>query len=147
MKKALFTKVLSLLLATVMVILTIPAAAIPVFAKGVPEKLVDSLTDLYDGDEARARKDLEALYAAGLIDDKGKMVELDVREDGTSVELSTLANRILNGEDVGKITVNSKSVTADKIIQLQQVNSMLEVIRLIDTDVKITDEHVANLQK
>ena len=107
---------------------------------------VTALTELYGGDEEKAKADLEALYASGLIDADGNMVELDVKENGTSVDISSLANRIKSGENVSNITVNGNKVTADKIVQLQQVSSMLEIIQLADSDVNITNEHVTNLQ-
>ena len=135
-----------MLLALVMVVGMIPATTIAAFADGVPEQMVTSLAQVYDGDEQRARADLEALYAAGLIDDEGNMIDLDIREDGKRASLSTLAERIANGETVGEITVNGKAVTPEKLMQLQQVSSMLEVLRLIDADVEITDAHVASLQ-
>ena len=107
---------------------------------------VTALTELYGGNEEKAKADLEALYASGLIDADGNMVELDVKENGTSVDISSLANRIKSGENVSNITVNGNKVTADKIVQLQQVSSMLEIIQLADSDVNITNEHVTNLQ-
>ena len=133
----------SLFLALVMVFTLIPPVAL---AAGVNESLVSTLAALYDGDEARAREELEALYEAGIIDEDGNLVALDVREDGVSVELDALAQRIMSGETVGALTVNGNDATPKQILQIQQVKSLLEVIRLLDEDVEITDEHVANLQ-
>ncbi|MGX8719474.1 MAG: S-layer homology domain-containing protein [Eubacteriales bacterium] len=146
MKHRIGTKALSMLLALVMVVGMIPATAVAAFADGVPEALVTSLTELYDGDEARAREELETLYNAGLIDSDGSLIELDVREDGESVELGEVAQRVAGGETVGELTVNGNAATAEQVAQIQQVSSMLEVIRLIDKDIEITDEHVANLE-
>ncbi|MBQ7255181.1 MAG: hypothetical protein IJS31_02910, partial [Oscillospiraceae bacterium] len=103
----------------------VPSAVFPASAAGVPEQMVTSLAQVYDGDEQRARADLESLYAAGLIDDEGNMIDLDIREDGKRASLSALAERIANGETVGEITVNGKAVTPEKLMQLQQVSSML----------------------
>ena len=133
----------SLFLALVMVFTMIPTS---VLAVGVNDSLVSSLAEVYDGNEARAREELEALHEAGIIDSDGNMVSLDIREDGQSVELAAVAQRIADGEKVGNLTVNGHAVTEEKLTQLQQVNSLLEVLRLIDKDVEITDEHVANLQ-
>ena len=135
-----------MLLALVMVVGMVPATAISAFADGVPDTLVTSLAELYDGDEEKARAELEALYDAGLIDSDGNMVELDIREDGESVKLGDVAQRIADGEEVGELTVNGNAAEPEKLTQLQQVNAMLEVLRLIDKDVEITDEHVSNLQ-
>ena len=82
MRKNVLTRVLCMLLSLVMVALMIPATVISAFAGGMPEMLVTSLTDLYGGDETRAREDLEAMKDAGLINDKGEMVDLDIRENG-----------------------------------------------------------------
>ena len=133
-------------LALLMVFGMFPATVFTALAAGVPDSLVTSLAQLYDGDETRAREELEALYDAGLIDSDGNMVPLDIREDGKSVNLEDIAQRIADGEKVGELTVNGNAVTPEKLTQLQQVNAMLEVLRLIDKDVEITDEHVANLQ-
>ena len=143
MKHTLTTKALCMLLALIMVLGMLPAATL---AAGVDESLVSSLAEVYDGDEARAREELEALYDAGLMNEDGTLVELDIREDGESVGLEEVAKRIADGEEVGALTVNGNAVTQEKLLQLQQVSSMLEVIRLIDKDVEITDEHVSNLQ-
>lgn len=133
----------SLFLALVMVLTMIPTAAL---AAGVNESLVSSLAAIYDGDEARAREELEALYEAGIIDADGSLVALDIREDGASVALDELARRIADGETVGELTVNGNPATPEQILQIRQVKSLLEVVRLLDEDVEITDEHVANLQ-
>ena len=146
MKKNVWTKALSMLLALVMVVGMIPTTAVAVLADGVPESLVTSLAGLYDGDEARAREELEALRDAGIIDENGNLAALDICEDGERVELSALAQRIASGEDVGAITVNGHDATTEQIVQIQQVNSLLELLQMIDKDVEITDEHVANLK-
>ena len=96
--------------------------------------------------EERAKNIIETLQDAGIVEKNGKMVDLDVRENGKRTSLSALANKILRGESTGNITVNGNSVTPNKILQLQQASSMLDTIDLINTDVKITDEHVSNLQ-
>ena len=146
MKNNLWTKALSALLAIVMVVGMVPATTISAFADDVSETLVTSLAELYDGDEAKAREELKALYDAGLIESDGSMVSLDIREDGESVNLEDIAKRIADGEEVGELTVNGNAAAPEKLTQLQQVNAMLEVLRLIDKDIEITDEHVANLE-
>ena len=132
-------RALSALLALVMVVGLIPSGAL---AAGVHEDLVSSLAAVYDGDEERARQDLDALYEAGIIDGSGSMVELDIREDGQSIDLSSLAQRIAEGEEAGAITVNGNEATPEQILQIQQVDTSLELVRLLDQDVEITDEHV-----
>ncbi len=133
----------SLFLALVMVFTLIPPVAL---AAGVNDSLVSSLAALYDGDEVRAREELEALYEAGIIDENGNLVELDVREDGESVELAALAQRISAGETVGAITVNGHAATPEQIVQISRVGDLLELLRALEEDVEITDEHVANLE-
>lgn len=144
--KKLTTKALSVLLVLAMLIGTIPAASLTALAAGVPESLVTSLTELYSGDEAHAREDLEALSAAGLLDDEGKLVDLDIRENGKSVELTALAERITNGETVGEITVNGNAATTEQIVKISQVKAALEVAQLMDEEIDVTDEHVHNLE-
>ncbi len=137
-KKTMITTLVMVLIIAVMLVAAIMAKD-KSFASGT------SLDDLFEND-ALAKDGIEAMRSAGLIDENGKMVALDIRENGASVELDVLANRIANGEEVGVITVNGNAVTADKVMQLQQVNSSLDVINLMDRDVEITDEHVANLK-
>lgn len=144
--KKLTTKALSVLLVLTMLISTIPATSLTALAEGVPEALVTSLSQLYDGDEERARADLEALYATGLLDDEGKLVDLDIREDGESVELDELAERITNGETVGEITVNGNDATPEQIVKISQVKAALEIAALLEEDIDVTDEHVENLE-
>ncbi|MBQ9511492.1 MAG: hypothetical protein IJR55_07370, partial [Clostridia bacterium] len=146
MNKNVLTRVTSMLLALVMVILMIPATVIHAFAESMPEKLVNSLTELYDGDEARARADLEALHAAGIVDENCKMVDLDIRENGKSVTLSALTNRIAKGEDVGDITVNGNAATAEQVMKISQVSAAIEIAELLDEEITVTDEHVSNLE-
>ena len=133
----------SLLLALVMVFTLLPASAL---ATGVNEDLVASLASIYGGDAVRAREDLEALRDAGIIDENGNLTALDVREDGVAVELDAVARRIAGGEDVGALTVNGNAATPEQLVQIYQVEGLLDVIRLLDEDVAVTDEHVANLQ-
>ena len=130
-------------MALIMMLSVVPVIA---FANNVPKSLVTSLTELYSGDETRAKEDLEALNSAGLLDNNGKLVDLDIREDGKSVELGALNQRITNGEKVGKITVNGKSATAEQISQISQVNAAIEVAELLDEEIDVTDEHVSNLE-
>ena len=66
--------------------------------------VITSLADLYDGDEAKAREQLQTLYESGLVDENGQMVSLDVCENGKSVDLRTVAMRIAMGESVGTLT-------------------------------------------
>jgi len=147
MKKTLLTKALSMLLALVMVMLMIPAAAIPVLATGIPKMLVTSLTELYGGDETRAREDLEAMHAAGLLDDDGKLVDLAICEDGKPVELTALADRIANGDEVGELTVNGERATAAQILKISQVNAAIEIAELLEEEINVTDGHAKNLEE
>ena len=146
MQKNILKKTISMFLALIMLLSVVPANAMSAFANNVPKSLVTSLTELYSGDETRAKEDLEALNSAGLLDDNGKLVDLDIREDGKSVELGALNQRITNGEKVGKITVNGKSATAEQISQISQVNAAIEVAELLDEEIEVTDEHVSNLE-
>ena len=138
-----FKRSLSILLALLMLVSSLSVSA---WAVVFDDSLVQSLAAVYDGDEARAREALEALYEAGIIDKDGNLVKLDVREDGKKVELDEVAQRIANGEAVGALTVNGHDATPEQLLQIRQVKSLLEIIKLMDKDVKITDEHVANLQ-
>ena len=133
----------SLLLALVMVFTMLPITA----AAEMNETLVNRLTSVYGGDEQRARSDLDLLYDAGIIDEDGNMVALDVREDGASADLDALAQRIAKGDSVGALTVNGTAVSAEQILQIQQIRSLLDTVRLLEQDVEITDQHVANFQK
>ena len=144
--KKLRTKALSFILVLAMLISTFPVASLTALAAGVPDSLVTSLAQFYDGDEDRARADLEAMYAAELLDDDGKLVDLDIREDGESVELDALAERITNGETVGEITVNGNEATAEQIVKISQVKAALEIAALLDEDIDVTDKHVENLE-
>ena len=146
MKHKAGTRALSALLTLAMVLGLFPATAMPAFAGGVPETLVTSLTELYSGDETRAREDLEALNAAGLLGDDGRLVDLDLREDGERVELEALTERIASGETVGEITVNGSAATSEQIVQISQVNSAIEIAGLLDEEIDVTDEHVENLE-
>ena len=90
MQKAL-KKPLSILLALLMLLSPLSVSAV---AAGVKDTLVSQLASLYDGDVDRARSDLAVLYDAGIIDEDGNMVALDVREDGAPAELDDVAQRI-----------------------------------------------------
>ena len=149
MKHRFTTKALSLLLALVMVLGMFPASVLA--ADGVDDSLVTDLAKVYeefygDEDDSRAREDLNALYEARLINADGSMVSLDIRAGGVKTDLADLVSRITSGEDVGDITVNGNNATAEQILQIQQVDTALEIVRLLDDDVEITDEHVANLE-
>ena len=138
-----FKKALSILLAVLMLLSSL---SVSTWAVVFDNSLVKGLASLYDGDEARAREALEALYEAGIIDKNGNLVALNVREDGKKVELDDVAQRIANGESVGALTINGHDATPEQLLQIKQVKSLLEIIKLMDNDVKITDEHVASLQ-
>ena len=146
MKKNVLSRAFSLFLALLMVLGTVPVTVISAYAEAAPEMLVTSLTELYSGDETRAREDLEALSAAGLLGADGKLVALDIRENGESIALSALAERIANGESVGEITVNGNAATPEQIVQIQSVQAAIEIAELLDEDIDVTDEHVENLE-
>ena len=137
------TRLFSLLLSAIMVLSLFP---LEVLAVGVKDSVVDSLASMYDGDRARAQEELDALFQAGIIDEDGRLVALDVREDGARVELDALAERIARGEAVGAITVNGNASTPEQILLIRQVSSMLELVQLLGEDVEITDAHVQNLE-
>ena len=147
MKKNVLSRAFSLFLALLMVLGTVPVTVISAYAEAAPEMLVTSLTELYSGDETRAREDLEALSAAGLLGADGKLVALDIRENGESRELSALAERIAKGETVGEITVNGNAATPEQIVQIQSVQAAIEIAELLDEDIDVTDEHAKNLEE
>ncbi len=129
-----FKRSVSMLLAIIMVsgLFTVFPVSASAQSTEPSDSAVAALTEIYGGDENRARSDLEAMYASGLIDSDGKMVELDVCEDGESVDLSALATRINNGETVGEITVNGNASSAEQIVQLSQVHTALELASMLD---------------
>ena len=147
MKKNVLSRAFSLFLALLMVLGTVPVTVISAYAEAAPEMLVTSLTELYSGDETRAREDLEALSAAGLLGADGKLVALDIRENGESVALSALAERIAKGETVGAITVNGNAATPEQIVQIQSVQAAIEIAELLNEDIDVTDEHAKNLEE
>ena len=110
-----------------------------------PGMTITSLSDLYD-DTTRAKEDIEAMQDAGLIDEHGKMVDLDLRVNGERVELAALTTRIANGEDVGEITVNGNVATAEQVMKISQVSAAIEIAELLDEEITVTDEHVTNLE-
>ncbi len=143
MKQNVWKRAMSLFMALTMVLGLFPAT---VFAASVPETLVTSLAKLYEDDEERARADLEAMHASGLIDNEGNLASLDIREDGESAELSALAERIANGETVGVLTVNGEETAPEQIVKLSQVKAAIEIAQLLDEEIDVTDEHVNNLE-
>ena len=93
-----------------------------------------------------ARKELEALYEAGIIDENGDMVELDIREDGAAVTLEDIIAKIDSGEEIGDLTINGHATTQDQVEKIYAVKNALEVAKMLAQDVEITDEHVENLE-
>ena len=112
----------------------------------VDEKMVTTLANIYDGDEARAREELEAMYQAGIIDENGNMVTLDIKENEVPVTLDELVSKITNNEEVGDITVNNHSVTTQQILKISEFDNILKIVKMMGEDVEITDEHVENLE-
>ncbi|MBE6877154.1 MAG: hypothetical protein E7496_10645, partial [Ruminococcus sp.] len=141
-------KLMSSILAMTMAAEVIPGMALAVNA-AVSEEAVTALTKAYNGDEERARAELEALYQAGIIDEEGKMIEPEIREDGEIVSLDDVAARIANDEETGMLTANGYAVTREKIMQFSEAKGLFDLIRVIREaeDVEITDEHVANYEK
>ncbi|MBR2087028.1 MAG: hypothetical protein IJ906_07830, partial [Oscillospiraceae bacterium] len=138
-------KLMSSVIAMTMAMEFAPGMALAVNA-AVNENLVTSLAELYDGDTERARQELEALYEAGIIDETGSMVELDIREDGVPVTLEDVTAKIASGAEVGDLTVNGHASTAEQLMQISSVKNALEIAKMLAEDVEITDEHVANLE-
>ena len=93
----------------------------------VDEKMVTTLANIYDGDEARAREELEAMYQAGIIDENGNMVTLDIKENEVPVTLDELVSKITNNEEVGDITVNNHSVTTQQILKISEFDNILKI--------------------
>ncbi|MBO4518458.1 MAG: hypothetical protein J5704_00300, partial [Paludibacteraceae bacterium] len=110
-----------------------------------PSMTITSLSDLYDND-TRAQEDIATMQDAGILDKNGKMVDLDIRENGARVELAALTTRIANGETVGNITVNGKETTPEQVMKISQVSAALEIAELLDTEIDVTDAHVKNLE-
>jgi len=106
---------------------------------------ITSLSELY-GDEARAKEDIAVMQEAGLLDANGKMVDLDLRENGKRVELSALVTRIANGENIGAITVNGNAATKEQVVKISQVSAAIEVAELLNKKIDVTDKHVENLE-
>ena len=144
-KENLGKKLMSSILAMTMAAELVPGMALAVNAE-VNENLVTSLAEVYDGDEARAREELQVLYESGIIDENGNMVALDIQEDGNPVELEDVASRIANGETVGDTTVNGHAATHEQLLKISQLKSTLELVQMLSEDVEITDEHVENLE-
>lgn len=146
--KKVFKQSVSFLLSFIMIVSVFTIIPVTVGAESSDryDKVVAALTQLVDGDEERAKEIMESLHASGLVDEDGNMVDLDVREDGRSVSLSELTSRINSGDKVGDITVNGNAATTDQVVQIQQVDSLLDIIQQIDNDVEITNEHVANFE-
>ena len=146
--KKVFKQSVSFLLSFIMIVSVFTIIPVTVGAESSDryDKVVAALTQLVDGDEERAKEIMESLHTSGLVDEDGNMVDLDVREDGRSVSLSELTSRINSGDKVGDITVNGNAATTDQVVQIQQVDSLLDIIQQIDTDVEITNEHVANFE-
>ena len=97
-------------------------------------------------DKERADDIIETLQETGIVDKNGKMVDLDVRENGERTSLSALANRISKGEATGDLTVNGNSASRSQVVQLESMRQQLETANLLDGDVEITDTHVKNLE-
>lgn len=138
-------KLMSSILALTMAMGFTPGIALAA-SESVDEKLVKSLAKLYDGDDERARQELAALYQAGIIDENGNMVELDICEDGEAVSLEDICARINAGEEIGDLTVNGHAATQEQLCKIQAVGNALEVAKMLAEDVEITDEHVENLE-
>ena len=138
-------KLMSGVIAMTMAMEFVPGMALAVNA-AVNENLVKSLAELYDGDTERARQELEALYEAGIIDENGNMVELDICEDGEAVTLEDVAARITAGEEIGDLTVNGHASTQEQLVKINATKQALEIAKMLAEDVEITDEHVANLE-
>ena len=144
-KQNLGKKLMSSLLAMTMALEMTPCLTMAVNA-AVDEKLVSALAEAYDGDEARAREELEALYQSGIIDEEGNMVPLAIQENGADVTLEDVTARISAGEEVGALTVNGHDSTEEQLMKIQQTKNTLELVKLLSQDVEVTDEHVANLE-
>ena len=138
-------KLMSSILALTMAMGFTPGIALA-SSESVDEKLVKSLAKLYDGDDERARQELAALYQAGIIDENGNMVELDIREDGKTVSLDDICTKINAGEEIGNLTINGHAATGEQLCKIQVVKNALEVAKMLAEDVEITDEHVENLE-
>ena len=146
MKKSSVKRALSLAMALTMAAQAVPYAGF-VAGAAVSESIVKKLADTaYNGNLDTARAKLEALQRAGIIDENGNMVNLDIREGGTAVTLADAVTRINAGETVGDITVNGHACSHSQLAQIYQVKTMLDMLQLMDGDVTITPEHTANLE-
>jgi len=138
----------TMLLTVMMIGSMLLASLMPLTTKGAnqPQAAISSLSSLYDGDEDRASDQLQTLYEAGLVGKDGKMVALDVRQNGKQVDLQSLAMHIAQGGDYGLLTVNGKSVSAEQVIKLEMMREELELASLLNENVEITDAHVSSLR-
>ncbi len=138
------SRFLSILLTLVMLLGLIPPTALRASAD-VRKSVVTTLAEVYDGNEEKAREILDALTEAGILDEQGNMAALDIREDGRSISLDDVVSKISAGESVGALRVNGHEVSREQILEIHQVRNTLEIVKLLDEDVEITDEHVKNL--
>ena len=135
----------TVLFVVLMVVVVTALVACAMLVKNKGNMTVTSLDDLYD-DETRAQEDIAAMKEAGILDANGKMVDLDIRENGASVSLAALTTRIAAGESIGEITVNGNVATAEQVMKISQVSAAVEIAELLDTEIEVTDEHVSNLE-
>jgi len=139
-------RLLSFALSLTMAAEFIPGMAMAVNAGQVNKEVVESLAKAYNGDVERAEQELQMLHEAGVIDENGRMIEPDFKEDGKSVSLDELSARIARGEELGTLTANGYAITQDMVLQFSQAKGIFELINMMreGEKVKITDEHVAN---
>ena len=144
-KQNLAKKLMSSILAMTMALEMTPCLTMAVNAE-VDEKLVNALAEAYDGDEARAREELEALYESGIIDENGNMVALDIQEDGQPCGSRRRGKPYRKRRNCRRYHGQRSSASQEQLLKISQTKSTLELVQMLSEDVEITDEHVENLE-
>lgn len=153
-----YARIFAFVLAIVTAVTSLPldsyAAAKSGVAKGSYDaRLLDEMTALYEGDEAKAKQALDTLYANGLIDEKGNVdfgETFSVEEEGNAVqtcsrdELRALSSK---READAKVTVDGVDMTWGKVAQMFTMLDAVELIRECEeSDVPLTEEHIKALK-
>ena len=136
-------RLISFLLAFVMVVSMLPAA---VFAADVTASEMYEWLEEYYGDAAQAKSAIAKLQKAGFLDRNGNIVPMEICYEGKSVSFAALNRLIEDGKADGEITFNGNVVTPSQVAELKDLYDMLEFALSLGQDVTITDETVANLQ-
>ena len=97
----------------------------------VTDALSDALLQTFRGgfpslsDESNAKKYLQALYEALIIDANGNFIEAYVKEADSYVSLEDVAQRIRNGDTVGKLAINGNAATPEQVAALRKMKKVM----------------------